>query len=181
MKLTKSDKVRFQQLSDEMPDRCDYAAPIDADGNPMEPELTDVLCPEDDTQLIKRNGRFGPFLASQNYPEVKFILKLDPKKGTVVLPKTDPMVSDIQCPKCEDHPLYVRDSKRGLWLSCSSFPKCRGRVGFSALEEDQQKKIEKLWKKWSADHPVPVITTVDGKVVEDGYEPKVAEKEPAST
>lgn len=177
MKLTKADKARFQQLSDEMPERCDYAAPIDHEGNPMNPEVTDILCPEDDTQLIKRTGRFGPFLASQNYPEVKFILKLDPKKGTVVLPKTDPMLSDITCPKCEDHPLFVRDSKRGLWLSCSSFPKCRGRVSFNSLEEDKQKKIEKAWKAWAKEHPVPVIRRLDGSVVKDGDQPNIADEE----
>lgn len=173
MKLTKEDKVKFQKLSDEMPERCDYAAPIDSDGNPMEPEITDILCPEDDTPLIKRKGRFGPFLASQNYPEVKFILKLDPKKETVVLPKTQPMVSEIQCPKCEEHPLFVRDSKRGLWLSCSNFPKCRGRVGFTSLEEDQQKKLQDDWDRWVKDHPLPVIRTVTGAIVEDGYEPQL--------
>ncbi|WP_417731430.1 type I DNA topoisomerase [Rosistilla oblonga] len=179
MKLTKDDKAKFQKISDEMPERCDYAAPIDSDGNPMLPEETDVLCPEDGTPLIKRTGRFGPFLASQNYPEVKFILKLDPKKGTVVLPKTEPMVSELTCPKCEEHPLYVRDSKRGLWLSCSSFPKCRGRVGFSSLEEDQQKKIEADWAAWVEAHPLPVIKTIEGQVVEDGYEPKLHTIAPA--
>ena len=175
MKLTKEDKARFQKISDEMPERCDYAAPIDSEGKPMEPEVTDVLCPEDRAPLIKRTGRFGPFLASQNYPEVKFILKLDPKKGTVVLPKTEPMVSEIQCPKCEEHPLYVRDSKRGLWLSCSNFPKCRGRVAFSSLEEEQQKRIETNWEAWVDEHPLPVIKTIDGKLVEDGYEPKLGQ------
>lgn len=182
-KLDKSDHEKFLKISDSIVS-CDYAAPIDSEGNPMEPELTDILCPEDDTRLIKRTGRFGPFLASQNYPEVKFILKLDPKKGTVVLPKTDPMLSDIECPKCEEAPLYVRESKRGLWLSCSTFPKCRGRVGFSKLEEDKQKEIEEAWKAWSKEHPVPVIKKVDGTICEDGYEPVVGEgrpeEEPAS-
>ena len=81
------------------------------------------------------------------------------------------MTSEITCPKCEEHPLYVRDSKRGLWLSCSSFPKCRGRVGFGTLEEDEQKKIQAAWDQWVKDHPLPIIKNADGKVIEDGYEP----------
>jgi len=177
MKLTKPDKEKYMQLSDAMPERCDYAAPIDKDGEPMLPELTDILCPEDDQPLIKRKGRFGPFLASQNYPDVKFILKLDPKKQTVVLPKTAPMTSDIVCPKCEEHPMYVRDSKRGLWLSCSNFPKCRGRVGFTSLEEDKQKEIEEAWTKWEKDHPTPTIVNTDGEVIADGYEPRIVKQE----
>ena len=175
-KLDKSDHEKFLRISDSIVS-CDYAAPIDAEGNPMEPELTDIVCPEDGTRLIKRNGRFGPFLASANYPEVKFILKLDPKKGTVVLPKTEPMLTDIPCPKCEEAPLYARDSKRGLWLSCSTFPKCRGRVGFSKLEEDKQKEIEAAWETWSKEHPVPVIKKMDGTVVEDGYAPVIGDEQ----
>ena len=178
-KLTKADKERFQHLSDAMPEPCTYAAPIDAEGNPMEPELTDVLCPEDGRPMIRRTGRFGPFLASSNYPAVQYILKLDPKKGHVVLPKTPPMETDILCPKCGNDTqatLYLRDSKRGLWLSCSRFPKCRGRVGFNKLEEEQQAKLEKAWKQHERENPVPEIRTTSGHVITDDeqYLPVVA-------
>ena len=162
---------------------CDYAAPIDREGNPKQPELTDILCPEDGQPMIKRTGRFGPFLASSNYPQVKYIVKLDPKKGHVVLPKTPPMMSDITCPKCEEHNLYVRDSKRGLWLSCSNFPKCRGRVAFSKLEEAKQKEIEKAWQQHQKENPVPEIRTAEGHVIQEDeqYIPKVEEAADAST
>jgi len=155
---------------------CKYAAPIDRDGNPKNPEETDILCPEDGMPMIKRDGRFGPFLASQNYPDVKFILKIDPKKGHVVLPKTEPMLSGIICPKCEERELYVRDSARGLWLSCSGFPKCRGRLGFSKLEESEQKRIEEQWAEHQKQHPVPEIKTTSGRVIQEGeqYIPQIA-------
>ena len=152
---------------------CKYAAPIDRKGNPLEPELTDILCPEDGQPMIRRSGRFGPFLASSNYPEVKYILKLDPKKGTVVLPKTPPLTTDIECPKC-GNPLYLRTSKRGFWLSCSKFPKCRGRLAWSAVEEDKQQALEQAWAQHEKENPVPEIRTVDGRVVEEGYMPRIA-------
>ncbi|MEM6749685.1 MAG: type I DNA topoisomerase [Planctomycetota bacterium] len=162
---------------------CKYAAPIDQEGNPLEPELTDIICPEDGQRMVRKTGRFGPFLSSQNYPEVKFIAKLDPKTGGVKLPTPEPMPSDVVCPKCGDETgatLLVRDSKRGLWLSCSRFPKCRGRVGFSKLEEDKQAEIETKWKQWLKDHPVPELRTSDGVVLtEDGYLPVIAGEEPA--
>lgn len=172
-KLTKEDKVKFQAMSEKMPESCAYAAPIDREGNPMEPEMTDILCPEDGSRMIKRTGRFGPFLSSVNYPDVKYIVKLDAKKATVVLPKTAPMLSGITCSKCEEHELFVRDSKRGLWLSCSSFPKCRGRVGFTSLEEKEQKDLEKRWTAWKEENPVPILTTIDGEIIPEGYEPKI--------
>ena len=158
---------------------CKYAAPIDREGRPKNPEETDILCPEDGQPLIKRDGRFGPFLASQNYPDVKFILKIDPKKGHVVLPKTDPMLTDIDCPKCGEAKLYMRDSKRGYWLSCSRFPKCRGRLGWTKVDEEKQAELEKQWKEHERQHPVPTIRTTDGRVLQEGdeYIPQIADSD----
>ncbi|NBC10310.1 MAG: type I DNA topoisomerase [Planctomycetes bacterium] len=178
-KLTKTDKEKFQKLSDQMPEPCTYAAPIDKDGNPMEPELTDILCPEDGQPMIRRKGRFGPFLASSNYPEVQYILKLDPKKGHVVLPKPPPMETDIPCPKCGESSeanLLLRDSKRGLWLSCSRYPKCRGRESFNKLDEAKQKELEKAWAQHVHDNPVPDIRTTSGHVIteDEEYHPIIA-------
>ncbi|MEM6458272.1 MAG: DNA topoisomerase [Planctomycetota bacterium] len=185
-KLEKHDKEAFQKLSDEMPEPCKYAAPIDAEGNPMQPELTDVLCPEDGRPMIRRTGRFGPFLASSNYPEVQYILKLDPKTGAVVLPKAPPMTTDILCPVCGEETgatLYARDSKRGLWLSCSRFPKCRGRLGFNKLDEAKQAEIEKAWKKHLRDNPIPEIRTTSGHVIteDENYIPQIAGQDPVAS
>ncbi|QDU34639.1 DNA topoisomerase 1 [Poriferisphaera corsica] len=152
---------------------CKYAAPVDREGKPQQPEQTDILCPIDDKPMIKRKGRFGPFLASSNYPEVKFILKIDPKTHAVVLPKTPPMLIEVECPKCGEQ-LNVRDSKRGFWLSCSAFPKCRGRGKLSDLTEDQVKDMEEKWAKHVADNPQPNIKTAEGiTLTDDTYVPRV--------
>ncbi len=185
-KLTAADKEKFQKRSDQMPEPCTYAAPIDKEGNPMEPELTDILCPEDGAPMIRRKGRFGPFLASSNYPEVQYILKLDPKKGHVVLPKPPPMQTDIPCPKCgeeTDAKLLVRDSKRGLWLSCSRYPKCRGRESFNKLDEAKQKELEQAWAKHLRDNPVPEIRTASGHVIteDEEYHPIIAGDNPSGS
>ncbi len=155
---------------------CKYAAPIDAKGAPMEPELTDIICPLDGSRMIRRKGRFGPFLGAKNYPEVQFILKLDPKKGTVVLPKVPPLVTDLECPKC-GKPLNMRDSKRGFWLSCSGFPKCRGRAGWGDVPEGKQKALEEAWHKHVADNPLPTIVNTEGQTIGDDYVPRVAGEE----
>ena len=87
-----------------MPEPCKYAAPIDKNGRPMEPEQTDILCPDppvgDGRPMIKRTGRFGPFLAAASYPDVQYIVKLNAKTGAVELPKPPPMECDIVCEKC---------------------------------------------------------------------------------
>ena len=156
---------------------CDYAAPIDREGNPMEPLVSDVLCPLCEGPMTRRVGRFGAFLGCANYPQCKGILNLDPKKHTIVLPKTPPLLTDLECPKCGS-PLNLRRSKRGPWLSCSTFPKCRGRLGWSTVEEPKQKQLEAALGEHEAAHPRPVIRNTDGMVVGEDYVPKVGDEAP---
>ena len=152
---------------------CKYAAPIDRQGNPMEAELTDIVCPICSKGMNRRVGRFGAFLGCVDYPNCKGIVKLDPKKGFVIPPKTPPLLSDVPCPKC-DAPLNVRMSKRGLWLSCSRFPKCRGRVAFTSIDEAKQAELDKAWKAHDAANPVPVIRTTEGVEIGENYMPRIA-------
>ncbi|MEX0775744.1 MAG: DNA topoisomerase [Phycisphaeraceae bacterium] len=151
---------------------CKYAAPIDHQGQPVGAEYTDIICPVDGSRLIKRTGRFGPFLSSENYPEVKFILNLDPRKGGVKLPKVPPLLTELPCPKC-GAPLNLRRSKRGPWLSCSKFPKCRGREVWTKIDEKKQTELEKALAAHEAANPVAEIRTAEGRVVEEGYIPQV--------
>jgi len=151
---------------------CDYAAPIDREGNPMEDELTDILCPLCGSGMTKQHGRFGPFLGCANYPSCKGIVKLDAKKGTVVLPKPPPLQIDVVCPKC-DAPLNMRRSKRGPWLSCSRFPKCRGRVGWKGLDESKQAELEKALARHEAQNPQPQVRNTAGQVIGEDYVPNI--------
>ncbi|MCC6579465.1 MAG: type I DNA topoisomerase [Phycisphaeraceae bacterium] len=151
---------------------CDFAAPIDREGNPLQAELSDILCPLCGHGMTKRTGRFGPFLGCENYPQCKGIVNLDPKKGIVVLPKTPPLVTDLPCPKCQS-PLNMRDSKRGFWLSCSKYPKCRGRSAWSGVEPEKQKTLEAAWHTHIAEHPAPVIRNTEGKAIGDDYVPRI--------
>ncbi len=159
---------------------CDYAAPIDAKGRPMEPEKSDIVCPECGGGMTKRTGRFGPFLGCENYPKCKGIVKLDPKKGTIVLPKPPPLTIDVPCPKCES-PLNLRRSKRGPWLSCSRYPKCRGRLGWSTLDEAKQAELEKALAKHEAENPVPTIRNTQGQIVDETYVPHLGADEDTAT
>jgi len=146
---------------------CDYSAPIDREGRPLLPEMVDIATPEDGSQMELRNGRFGPFLASINYPKTTFVLNLD-KKGGVKFPSAPPLVvEEIRCPKCNSA-MNLRRGKRGPWLGCSAFPKCRGRSAWTAVEETLQKKLEKLLDKHDKEHPKPEIKTMSGKPIVEG-------------
>jgi DNA topoisomerase-1 len=121
--------------------------------------------------MVLRKGRFGPFLSCANYPECKGVVNLD-KKGCVKQPSPPPLVVDMQCPKCESTTLNLRRSKRGPWLSCSRYPKCRGRVAWTTLDDDLKKKLELELMNHEKAHPVTVIKKLDGLDVPENYKPQ---------
>lgn len=150
---------------------CKYAAPIDREGNPALPEQTDIACPKCGASLLMKKGRFGPFLSCTKYPECDGILNLD-KKGFITPPKVPPILTDLKCPKCESD-VNIRRGARGPWLSCSKFPKCRGRLGWAPLDDDTKKRWEKALDKHEKKNPQPVIKNMQGEPVGENYTPRV--------
>jgi DNA topoisomerase-1 len=125
-----------------------------------------VACPEDGSPMVLRTGRFGKFLASVNYPEVKTVVNLD-KKGGIKYPSPPPVLTDLSCPKC-DSPLNLRRGKRGPWLGCSTFPKCKGRAAWTKLDDDVQKDLNAKLEAHEKTLPTIVIFDLAGNVIPDG-------------
>jgi len=149
---------------------CKSTMPVDEDGRPARPALTDIACPACGKALQLRKGRYGPFLSCSDYPECKSIVNLD-RKGGVKLPAPPPLQVELTCDKC-DAPLNLRRSKRGPWLACSAFPKCRGRLGWKTLTDEQRKDLEMRLMNHEKEHPQPVIKTMGHVPVEAGYPPQ---------
>jgi len=145
--------------------KCHYAAPINREGQPMLPEQVNIACPEDGSPMVLRTGRFGKFLASVNYPDVKFVLNLD-KQERIKYPAPKPLLTDLQCEKCGS-PMNLRRGKRGPWLGCSTFPKCRGRLAWNKVDEPVRKKLEAELEAHEREQPTIVIKTLDGRVIPD--------------
>ncbi len=144
---------------------CDYASPIDAEGRPRKIEAVDVACPKCGSPMNKRTGRFGLFLGCTKYPECDGIIKLD-KKERPVAPQPPPYTTDLPCPKCGE-PLNLRSGKRGPWLSCSAFPKCRGRGAWSKLDPKDRDRLEKALTAHERQHPIPVLRDLKGNALTD--------------
>lgn len=146
---------------------CSYAAPIDREGRPLLPEKVDLVCPEDGSEMVLRTGRFGKFVASVNYPQTKFVLNVD-RKDRLKLPAPPPLVVDrLRCEKC-DSPMNLRNGVRGPWLGCSAFPKCRGRMAWTKLDEATRKELELALANHEKANPQVVVKRRDGTVVADG-------------
>jgi len=163
---------------------CNYASPVDREGNPRPAaETVDIACAKCGGAMTKRVGRFGPFLGCSNYNNkanpCDGILNLD-KKGRVVAPSMPAMKTEVPCEKCQA-PLVLRNGVRGPWLSCSRFPKCRGRGKWNDLAEDVRAGLEKALKGHEAAHPIPVIKTMTGKPLTDAMGKPLSDALPVGT
>ena len=128
---------------------CKGAMNVDREGKPQQLEITDYKCPVCTKPMIKRTGRFGPFLGCSGYPECKTIQAIDKKTGEPLPPKPPPVDTGLLCPKCRKKNIVVRQGKRGPFMSCSGFPKCRTTLPAERLEEFK-KSLETIGA-WPAD------------------------------
>jgi DNA topoisomerase-1 len=157
---------------------CTFAMPVDRQRRPLLPEQIDLLSPAG-VPMVKRTGRFGDFLVEDKPRPVKprgkkaqeaaaaepppFILNLD-RKGNLKFPSPPPLVTDIACPKCGEV-MNLRDGKRGPWLGCRAFPKCRGREAFTKLPEPRQKELQRELEAHMRGQTKLTLTRRDGTTV----------------
>jgi len=79
---------------------------------------TGQMCPKCGSELLRRKGRYGEFIACSNFPKCKYTTDLDGN------PPPEPEKTDIKCDKCGAF-MVIKDSKRGKFLACSAYPKCK--------------------------------------------------------
>jgi DNA topoisomerase-1 len=82
------------------------------------PKETGEMCPNcEKGKLIERDGKFGRFIACNNYPKCKYIKKdaeLEKQNST-----------GVQCPICSKGYMTERRGRFGLFYSCSNYPDCK--------------------------------------------------------
>ena len=130
---------------------CSHTQPVDLQGRPSVREVSEHKCPVCGREMIKRRGRFGEFLGCAGYgvknekgePSCSTIINLD-KEGNPLPPKPAPIPTGIKCEKCGDGAMVLRGGKRGPWLGCNRFPKCRGMKNLSKLEGADKQQVEAL-------------------------------------
>jgi DNA topoisomerase-1 len=128
---------------------CDGTRPVDSQGKATVREVSEYKCPVCGREMIKRKGRFGEFLGCSGYsvknpdgsPACTTIINLD-KEGKPLPPKVK-IETTVKCEKCGSS-MILRDSKRGPFLGCSSYPKCRSTRYIKKLEGDDLKQVEAL-------------------------------------
>ncbi|MCH2133060.1 MAG: DNA topoisomerase [Phycisphaerales bacterium] len=144
---------------------CEFATTVDREGRPLLQQTVDVACSEG-SDMVLRNGRFGPFIASVQYPDVKYVVNLD-KTGGIKYPSIPPLQTELPCSKC-DRTLNLRNGKRGPWLGCSGFPKCRGRGKWKEIEDAEREALEKQLAAHEKANPQHIPTRIDGTPIPEG-------------
>jgi len=81
-------------------------------------ENLDETCPECQSQLSKKFGRNGYFIACTGYPECRYTRPINGEKND------EPVYSDESCDKCGAR-MLVKDGRYGKYLACSGYPECR--------------------------------------------------------
>lgn len=155
---------------------CKGAMPIDRDGKPTGQQHTDIACPACGGPMVLRKGKFGPFLSCAKYPDCKGVVNLD-KKGCVKQPSPPPLPVEMACPKCESTTLNLRRSKRGPWLSCARYPKCRGRVAWTTLDDEVKKDLELKLMNHEKANPVGTVKKLDGSAVPENHKPQTTDND----
>jgi DNA topoisomerase-1 len=129
--------------------QCDGIKAVDKQGKPKLQEKSDIKCPNCGREMRRMRGRFGEFLGCTGYNlkkpdgtrECATIINLD-KEGRPMAPKPKVMTT-VKCEKC-GNPMILRQSKRGPFLGCSAFPKCRSTRQVAKLEGENLKIVEAL-------------------------------------
>ncbi|UCE99239.1 MAG: type I DNA topoisomerase [Planctomycetota bacterium] len=124
--------------------KCKFACPCDREGKQVEVQESEHKCPVCGKVMVYKRGRFGPFLGCSGYPNCKTTLKLD-KDGNALPPKPAAKPTGIKCYKCKDGELVIRQSKRGPFLGCNKFPRCRTIISYKVLDKLKQFQEAGQW------------------------------------
>ncbi len=104
-------------------------------------EETGMECPTcKEGRLRISEGRNGEFVSCSRYPKCRFssdFRRVEGSPGASPVPEPTPVTIElvapqstgVNCPKC-GAPMLVRLSRRGEFLACSAYPKCKTTLSF---------------------------------------------------
>ncbi len=129
--------------------KCRNVLAVDAEGKPVQTVKIDVKCEKCGKPMAVRQGRRGAFLGCTGYPRCRGTAQVpeELKEQLAELPPAAPAASagpDLKtievAETCDDcgSPMVVRRGRRGYFLGCSKYPKCKG------TKEPSEATVEKI-------------------------------------
>ncbi len=107
-------------------------------------EITEYKCPNCGKPMVRKSGRFGAYLACSDPTTCKTTQRLN-KEGNPLPPKPKPEPTGVKCYKCKGGELVIRSSKRGPFLGCNRFPRCRTIVSMKSLDRLKELQARGEW------------------------------------
>jgi DNA topoisomerase I len=115
---------------------CMFMKSVETEGDTegsSESEEALVECPECKGKLLYKVGKFGKFIACENYPKCKYTQQVLNKIG-------------VKCPDCGDEhggEIIARKTKKGrLFYGCSRYPACKYASWKKPVAEDGSSQTE---------------------------------------
>lgn len=128
---------------------CRNTIACDENGNPLkmveEQELKRPCEACGEGTLVVKWKRRRAFLGCDRYPQCKNTAQVPKDVQVRKEPTPPPEQAGLACDKC-GKPMVIRDGRRGKFIACSGFPKCRNTKPLASLEE---------LKAAAADNPPP--------------------------
>ncbi|MBN1509722.1 MAG: type I DNA topoisomerase [Sedimentisphaerales bacterium] len=135
---------------------CKFASPCDKEGKMVQNQVTEHKCPTCGKPMVIKRSRFGTFLGCSDYPQCKTTQKMD-KQGNVLPPKPPAEPTGVKCYNCKQGELVIRQSKRGPFLGCNRFPRCRTIVSIKGLDRLKQMQAEGQWPPESPEQAKEIL------------------------
>jgi DNA topoisomerase-1 len=107
---------------------------------------SDEKCPECESSMVIRLGRYGKFLSCSRFPECKGMNDLDGKDDNLDFEK---YLKVEECPKCGSK-MLLKNSKYGKFWACEKYPECKGTVSLLLNENCPEcgKPLVERRSKW---------------------------------
>ena len=117
--------------------KCRNTMPVDDQGKPVTPVKVEVKCEKCGGPMGVKQGRRGAFLGCLNYPKCRSTAPI-PDELKEQLGDAADVAAGVRRPTSEDDhrsrrpartaaaPMTVRRGRRGFFLGCANYPKCKG-------------------------------------------------------
>jgi DNA topoisomerase-1 len=129
--------------------KCRNTLPVDDQGQPVTPVTVEVKCEKCGGPMGIKQGRRGAFLGCLNYPKCRSTApipeELKTQLGDQLSAPASAQATDLKaiaveetCENCGGT-MTVRKGRRGYFLGCASYPKCKG------TREPGEATLEKIY------------------------------------
>ena len=128
--------------------KCRNIVAVDAEGKPLPTIKIDKTCEKCGKPFAVRQGKRGPFLGCTGYPKCRNavpipdelkdeVAKMAPPPPAATGPDFKSLEIDETCDDCGG-PMIPRKGRRGYFLGCAKYPKCKG------TKEPSEATLEKI-------------------------------------